>query len=387
MTFTAVDNTVAVNSNVINSAVLYKGTTPVAAKVYSGTIVVTDDVTLSANTTTTFTLKVNLQSNATGAFAYDLTSTEAEDTTSDKNDLSDASITDINGRLITVQQNASVSLSSASTNAINKYAKSILAGATTGVAHFDVYSNYEAANVGTIKVAFNKSVENELTDVIVKYNGEMVAQNPTWDTNTAVFENLDFDISIEEGALTVDVVTKTINQDGGVTITGAQVSSIDLDEVVGVQSTDAVTVNSVSSNSSVFDIVPATVVASIKDSSTIALTVNVGSNKTSTNNQVKTTLGGLTFSVPSSNGGLMSFRVEKEDGTAVGTYTSTGAATLFTGFELGNGENLLKIYFTQSGSITTPQYLVKLTDVTYTGNVVADTFSSRLPSALTVINK
>lgn len=124
----------------------------------------------------------------------------------------------------------------------------------------------------------------------------------------------------------------------------------------------------------------------LSTSATISLTVTRGENQTGSST-AKATLTGLTFNVPGNNGGLTDFRVEKEDGTPVGTYSANGTKVLFTGFELGNGENLLKVYFTQSGAINTPSYTVRLNGVNFTNNVDANNYSNRMATAITVINK
>jgi hypothetical protein len=55
----------AVNSNTVRNAKLYVGDEEYSATVQAGLVRVSNTITLRANTTTTFTLKVDLTSNPT----------------------------------------------------------------------------------------------------------------------------------------------------------------------------------------------------------------------------------------------------------------------------------------------------------------------------------
>ena len=82
-------STPSVDSRTVRNAKLVVDDEEYAATVQNGLVKVAQTITLDKNTTTNFKLVVSLDSNpiVTGGFTYTLTKVEAEDTSSDRNDL------------------------------------------------------------------------------------------------------------------------------------------------------------------------------------------------------------------------------------------------------------------------------------------------------------
>lgn len=275
LTFTASGG--VVNTNTVASATLYKGTTAIPATVRSGSILVTQDVSLTAGETATFMLKIDLAANPTltGGFSYYLTTgnVEAEDTSEDRNPTYANGSTAM-GRNITVKDVGEVTFDYDSSIANNKYTKSILAGTTSTVAEYNLYSTYEEVNIKTARVTFDKAVQDAISDVELRYNGEVVASNPTWTTNKiATFTDIDeFDTLTDEAAFLVKVITNPKDQTVGATVQGAKISKVELENTLGKDSGSEVTITD-SSASNVFDIVPVTIVTSLGLTTTTSVEV------------------------------------------------------------------------------------------------------------------
>ncbi len=393
MTFKAA----GVNTNTVSSATLYRGTTAIPATVVNGEIRINNTIFLDANETAEFKLNVNLASNPTITtwFAYSLAGDdiEAEDNSSDRNTISISNT--IEGRTISVVSEGTVTFNYETNADNNKNDKSILAGNPAVVAEYSLFSNHEDVRVKNVEVTFNKTLDTSIGDLELYYGDTMIASDPTWTLTgkLATFSNVNFDVVTTETPLTVKVISTTINADGGNAIAAVKVTKIELKDLLWKDSGNTIANKNVTSDSQEFDILPTVMVAGVKDvlatSATLTLTVDRGSNTTTGWAIARATLTGLEFSVLGNNGGLSEFRVELND-AVVWTFSSTWALVwTFNTKLLSAGENEFKVYFTQSGAITTPSYTVRLNNVVFTTNVDSNVaeFSNRMPSVLTIINK
>lgn len=398
LTFTTSGN--AVTTDTIKGARLYNGTTEIAASVKTnGQIVVDDDFTIAAGKTAALVLKVDLASNpkVTTGVQYILSTgnVSAEDTTSDKNTLytDKAGV----GRVISVISAGTITTSYDDVDN-NQYNKTILAGESKVVAEYNVYSKYEAAKVKTLTVNFTGAIQSSVNDIEVYYGDKLVAQDPEWTSSSvAVFKDLtDFTTELTDTALTIKVVSKTITEDGGVSVANTKISSIVLADVTGKDSGEIISGASltISSASKAFSIVPVSVTAAVTTKGTtvgnFSLTTTAGSNTTSSGAVAKATITKVVFDLDGNNGGLTKLTLKDANGTVLGSgdisaSDSMKEITLDSGKVLSNGTATWSIAATLSGSINTPTYNVALNKVVYT--TAGSEFTSELGTSVNILSK
>ena len=388
-----------VDTNTVRSATLYRGTTAIPATVKNGSISVTQDISLAASETATFMLKIDLATNATNTgFGYYLLSggVDAEDTSADRNIVYTNNVT-VLGRDITIQSKWNVTFDQDSSINVNKYAKSILAGTTSTVAEYNLYSTYEAVNVKTATINFDKAVQDAASDVELRYNGKLIASNPTWtDNKTASFTEIDeFDTLTTETPFLVKVITNAIDENGGVTVKAAKISSIVLEDAVGKDSGSDITIGA-GAASPVFDIVPVTLVTSLANTTatSVELTATAarGANTTSTNVTAKAYVTGISLTIDGNNGGLNIVTVRDDTNAAIGTWTdlsgtTNGSHTIsFTGIV---ATTTLKVSVTHTAGIDNPSYTLSVNGVSYYTNVdgTGTVLTDRATTAKTLISK
>jgi hypothetical protein len=396
MTF---DASGAVNTDTVTAATLYNGTTAYAATVKNGSIVIDDDFTIAAGNTATLTLKVNVAQNPIlTAIKYSLSGSniDAEEVSSDANVINIGG--KIDGRVITVAAAGEVVGTYESTAANNKFAKNILASDAKVVAEYSVYSKYETVNVGSGIVTFSGNIQNSVLDVQLYYGDTLVASDPTWvDAKTASFDNIDFDTTTAKKALTVKVVSKTIDDNAGLTNSNNAVTSVVLGDLKGNDSGDTIgNVELATSSSKSFNIVSVDLVPAVTSVSTtkglFTVAASNGSNTTSGGVEAKATLTSATFSIDGNNGGLTNLTVKDDAGNVLGSGAVVGGSLSInlagTATELSNGGSAeFTVSATVSGSINTPSYNVSLSALNYTTNVDVTALNAQFGSAKTILVK
>ena len=411
----------ALNSNTIRNASLFVGDKEYSATISANTIKVTNTITLDKDTTTTFTLKVDIASNPTVTpFTYSLVSYEAEDTSADKNDLSVDYIAWINGRAISIADKWTLSITSKATATANKYAKSILAGTTADVMEYTLKASYEDLKVvnWTITLDLLWLTTNELQrieDIQLVYGDEIVASDATLTTTTATFNNVNFDITTTETPLIVKVVTKKMTNNADYVAQWVYVDGITFTQVYGKVSGNLLTLwLTNTSDSKVFDVVPATVTATVKEQTAskavLLFSVNKWDNTKTSSNPFDLSVNALTLDVTANNKGLSSLTIKNGNGVTIYNTTNNSVACtagdtlLVTKRDWTNALCLHKVnaaasdYDIEDGTeytftymvwdANTPSFTVDLTDVevanTYTD---ATLLSNRMETALPLLNK
>lgn len=399
ITFDAVSSGIVDSDTVIN-ATLYQWTTEIPATVHSGSIVVDEDFIISAGTTATLTLKLDIASNpeSTG-FRYDLSGAKiiASDMSSDQNQITPSPLL-VSWRFITIVSAGEIVSTYEATAANNKYNKDILAGDFKVVAEYSLYSNYEAVNVGSGIVTFSTGVEDSLLDVQLYYGDELVASNPIWaNGSTATFTDLNFDTDTTKKALTVKLVSKVIDQDAGAALANTKVTNVTLGDLKGKDSGEDIANAILGAAGKTFNVVPVTIVPAVTSVGTVAgdftVVASNGVNTTSDGTEAKADLKAITFAIDVNNGGLTYLTVKDDAGTIVGTATSATGSTATINLstdELSNGGSTeFTVTATVDGSLDTASYNVSLKGITYTTNVDGNNaiFNAEFGAAKTVLTK
>ena len=363
-----------VDTNTVRAAKLYVWDEEYSATVQNGTIRVTNTINLAVNTTTTFTLKVSLASNptVTWGFTYSLTNIEAEDTSADRNDLtSDYTIA---WRKISVAENWSLSVTMENT-ADNKYAKSILAWTDAVIAEYQLKTTYEDINVDEIELTFSAWIDARVSNIELTY-GDTVISNPLISWTKATFENADLDVTTTKTPLTVKLITKEINSDNGTGI----LKNVTLDQISFTGLVWNETWNPITSAagwaSKKFDIVPATIVATVTSSSNtqtkLNLFVNKWNNEDADGNDIKVYVQNITWDITNPSSALLWLSLHmnwvKLAETDL-TNWALGWAATYDDFLLSAWDNEITINYYVSWAIQNPSYVVDLTNVMYVADI------------------
>lgn len=198
----------------ITSAKLSWGTESKTANVSAGTISFAGmNIDVAASQQTEFVLTVNIsKTTSTNGVYVDLTSITAEDKDGKTTTVSG---TPLKGRVVVVTDQGTLN-GSVDTDAI-KYNKNILAGTTTGVAQYKVYSTNEEVKIEQLSFASATDLTSEVTDAKVYLGTELVAQNATITSNAITFAKADlgqgngFSIGTTQTPLRLELVTKKID--------------------------------------------------------------------------------------------------------------------------------------------------------------------------------
>ena len=394
----------------------------------NGTITMKTPFELDSNTTSVVTLQIDLWTNPAATILYNLTNVEATDTTSDKNDVSWAGT--IAWRTITTSDGGTLSVTYENTD-INNSTKSILWGTSWVVAEYGIKASYEDIRVKEIELTFAGLTATSVEDVELYLGDTMVASDPEWTGWKATFKDLSFDATTTKASLTVNVVSKLF--DGDAAVKDAQIKDMQIKKASWKDSWNDRT-GGITQDTQEFDIVPATVLASVTSSDSsetkLNLFVNKWDNKQADDSDYDVYVTDLMIgSITSNLNGLSSATIENNAWTTLVNYsiayeqTSCGAgtktwwkiwdnyfcvtitpvSTTISDYLLRNGNNEFTISYTP-GTATNPAYTIKLNKdngVIYTTSgaewtaynvahtaisALDNTFENRQPSSLTLVN-
>ena len=376
LTFT---NDKTLSSNEIRNASVFVGDEEYSATISAGTVKMTNSVVLDKNTTTTVKLVIDLWSNPAAAqnwFTYSLASYEAEDTTADKNDLSDPAVSWINWRKITWIDEGKLTASLENVDN-NRYAKSILAWTSGVIAEYTLQAKHEDVKVWTVELTFANALSN-VNDIELYYGDTLVASNPTISSTKATFSNINFVAGQDRTALTVKYITRPIDSDNGAEFeNGNKITNVAFTSVVWKSTWNPITVSPVTTASKEFDVVAATIKvtkdASSTDSQTkLNLFVDKWSNETANGDPLKVYAIDLIANIISNNWWLASMTIAK-DGVTLASVAADWIRTMnpsatINDFELNGGDNTVTITYVEAAWITNPSYSLELTNAKFVDN-------------------
>ena len=215
----------------------------------------------------------------------------------------------------------------------NKVSKSILWWTTWNVvAVYDIVANNEQINVKDLEVVFDTPIEARVNSVTLNYNWTDYTANV--DSNTATFTDLNMVVDTTKAPLTISIDTIAFADNTDTFVKNVTLNDINVTKAYGVDSkTTMITWNGTLTASEKFDLVPATVVASVTETSNTSaklnLVVNKWDNKAATNTEYNVYLADLIISDASAVNvnGLSSVKVENEAGDNVVTYNIKATCT------------------------------------------------------------
>ena len=376
----------AISSNEIRSASVFVGEDEYPATVSANTVKFTNAITLDKNTTTTFKLVIDLASNpniALTPFTYSLTSIEAEDTSADRNDLSDNAVAGIAWRAISIIANWTLTVTMENVDN-NKNDKSILAWNEAVIAEYALQAKYEDVRAKTIVVTFNEDITARVNDVKLYYWEEEVASSPVLTAaSTATFNDVNLLISQTKTPLTIKVSTLEMWENGVTPVVDAKVTDIAFDGMYGKETWNPIAAVNLTKDSKVFDVVPATVAASIVSSNNaqtkINLFVDKGNNVKTDDSDIKVYVKDLTVEQIANNGWLQWASLATADKN-IGYYDNTHACAnwgtaqddwcILAGvtlddFELAAWDNEITVTYVVNWAMNNPSYTLDLTNVKY----------------------
>ena len=387
----------AISSNEIRSASVFVGEDEYPATVSANTVKFTNAVTLDKNTTTTFKLVVDLASNpntALSPFTYSLTSIEAEDTSADRNDLSDSAVAGIAWRAISIIDNWSLTVTMENVEN-NKNDKSVLAWTEAVIAEYALQAKYEDVKAKTIVVTFNEDITARVNDVKLYYWEEEVASSPVLTTaSTATFNDVNMTISQTKTPLTVKISTLEMWENGVTAVVDAKVTAISFDGLYGKETwnpidgdtttpavVDPVTLTK---DSKLFDVVPAVITVSKLETSNNAqtklnLSVNKWNNVKTDDTDIKVYVTDLTVEQIANNGWLIWASLATADknigylkwsAACASSETNYGKRCIYNtvtadDFELSAWDNEITITYVVDWDMSNPSYTLDLTNVKY----------------------
>ncbi len=377
----------AISSNEIRSASIFVGEDEYPATVSANTVKFTNAVTLDKNTTTTFKLVVDLASNPNSSlspFTYSLTSIEAEDTSADRNDLSNPEVVSIVWRAISIIDNWSLTVTMENVEN-NKNDKSVLAWTGAVIAEYALQAKYEDVKAKTIVVTFNKDITERVNDVKLYYWEEEVASSPVLTTDsTATFNDVNMTISQTKTPLTVKISTLEMWENGIVSVVDAKVTAISFDGMYGKETWNPIAMYTLTKDSKLFDVVPAVITVSKLETSNNAQTklnllVNKWNNVKTDDSDIKVYITDLTVEQIANNGWLIWASLATSDkniwylkwtSSCASSETQYGKRCIYNtvtadDFELSAWDNEITITYVVDGSMSNPSYTLDLTNVKY----------------------
>jgi len=373
----------------------------------SNTLTLKTPVTLDANTTNTFVVKVSLESEPKAySFKYDFDWTNttkfiAEDTTSDRNTINAMWAAAVNGRTISVLSAWTVTLSYEANAANNKSEKTILAGDSAVVAEYNLYATHELAKAKGIELTFSSALlKDSIDDVEVYYWEELVASNPTWTAWTAKFTDVNMTISENETPLTIKVISSKVNADGWKTIINVKLNTVTLKSVSGKTSWISlwdIAETPAWTSVKAFAIVPVTLLATVdnvsnSNTNTLNITANRGENTDANSVAAKATVQSITFTVNSNNALTKIFVKDSEwnevcKNTTVNKADGDFVCTPTTPYLLSNWTESFTVQWTVDWSINTVSYTMSVKSIAYTTNVDATALTYTTSPLLNVISR
>ncbi len=350
----AATTTGVATSQEISKVSLYKGSTLLDEKsgsqLTSGLVTfnVNPEVTIAADATDKFTIKIDIVDSAdvvaNSPITATLVSVKAKDDDNDdvkvSNGSTELSSTNVlvSGKDIAVTNSGVLAAAYDTNNDDNEDPKTILAGTSVKVASVDVQATNEEIDVDEVVFTVSTDLTKAVTSASLYLDDALVATNSSSDitATTIKFDNLSNLVIPEETAeIRLELNTSNIGyQKVGETIIAATVTKVDFKTLEGVQSGKTVADIASSFTSKAFTIAPVTVIASavstFGSNAKIKLTVDTGDNKQdASNSNPSAVVKKLTFSTEG-NLPATAYKLKDKDDTVIATGVVSGSDITFT---------------------------------------------------------